>query len=211
MRLTIFGATGGTGLQLAAQALDQGHEVTAVVRDPSRLTVTDNDRLRVVTADVSDPVAIAPAIDGADAVITALGTRGRGPTTLCGDAGKAIIEAMGKAGVRRLLMVSASGLVRDAGDGMVIRYVAKPILGRVVRHHFEDLTLCEEEIRASDLDWTIVRPPQLIDKEPTGEYRTAVDVNVRHGRKIARSDLAGFMLGLVPDRSSVGKHVFVAY
>ncbi len=211
MRLTIFGATGGTGKQLLTQALDHGHEVTAVVRDPSRLPVLDHERLRVVTADVGDAAAIEPAVEGADAVVTALGTRGRGPTTLCGDAAKAIIEAMGRTGVKRLLMVSASGLVADAGDGVVIRYVAKPILGRVLRHHFADLARCEEEIRASGLDWTIVRPPQLVDEEPTGEYRTAVDINVRHGRKIARSDLAAFMLDLVPDRSSVGKHVFVAY
>ncbi len=211
MRLTIFGATGGTGGRLLEQALDQGHEVTAVVRAPSRLAVRDHDLLRVIIADVADPVAVAPAVNGADAVVTALGTRGRGPTTLCGDAGRSIVEAMGNAGVKRLLMVSASGMAGDAGDGPLTRYVAKPILRRVLRHHFADLARCEEEIRGSGLDWTIVRPPRLLDKEATGRYRTSEDLNIRSGRTIARSDLAGFMLGLIADRSSVGRHVYVAY
>src|SRR5262245_53798995 len=103
MRLTIFGATGGTGTQLVRQALERGHEVTAVVRDASRLDVPDQERLKVVTADVMDPSAIEPAVAGADVVISAIGHRDTGPTTVCEDSARSVIEAMGKAGVRRFL------------------------------------------------------------------------------------------------------------
>ncbi|MCW2863967.1 MAG: hypothetical protein JWP48_5675 [Actinoallomurus sp.] len=212
MRLTIFGATGGTGTRLVRRALEEGHEVTAVVRNPARLDVPAHERLRVITAQVTDPADVGPAVDGADAVLSALGHRGPGSATVCADGGRAIAAAMGKAGVRRLLVVSAAGLVTDAGDGLVTRYVVKPlILERLLKGAFADMRLCEEEVRASDLDWTIVRPPRLTDKEPTGRYRTATDLNLRGGRTISRGDLAGCLLGLVTDESSVRHHVSVAY
>src|SRR6476660_9943863 len=87
MKLTILGATGATGTTLTSQALAAGHEVTAVVRDPARLAVP---------ADVMDPAAIAPAIDGADAVLSAVGPRGTGPTTVIQDSVHSIIQAMQK-------------------------------------------------------------------------------------------------------------------
>jgi putative NADH-flavin reductase len=212
MRLTVFGATGGTGTRLVRRAVEEGHEVTAVVRDPARLDVPAHERLRVITADVTDPAEVEPTVDGADAVLSALGHRGAGSATICADGGRAIVQAMGKAGVRRLLVVSAAGLVTDAGDGLVTRYVVKPlILERLLKNGFTDMRRCEQEVRDSDLDWTIVRPPRLTDKEPTGRYRTATDLNLRGGWTISRGDLAGCLLGLVTDESSVRHHVSVAY
>ncbi len=212
MRLTIFGATGGTGTQVVRQALEEGHEVTAVVRDSARLDVPPHERLRVVTADVRDPAAVEPAIKGADAVVSALGPRGRGPTTICTDGARAIAEAMGKAGTRRLVAVSAAGAYTDAGDGPVMRYLVKPlILGPILKNAFADMRRCEEELRASDVDWTLVRPPQLTDRPATGRYRTAIDVNIRGGRQISRADLAACVLGLIANDSTVRHHVSVAY
>lgn len=214
MRLTIFGATGGTGTRLVRRALEEGHEVTAVVRDPARLDVPAHERLRVVTADVRDADDITPAVKGADAVLSALGPRGDGPPTICSDGARAIIAAMGKTGVRRLLLVSAAGPYPGPGDNPVIRYVVKPIvLERLLKlkDGFDDLRRCEEEVRAADVDWTILRPPQLTDGPATGRYRTAVDVNLRGGRKISRADLAAAMLGLVGDEASVHHHLSLAY
>ena len=82
MELTIFGATGATGTSLTGQALAAGHQVTAVVRDPARLSVPDSPRLRVLTADLMDPAAISPAVADADAVFAVFGPRGTGPTTV---------------------------------------------------------------------------------------------------------------------------------
>src|ERR1700693_3235244 len=103
MKLTILGATGATGTCLTSQALAAGHEVTAVVRDPARLAGPPHPRLRTVTADVMDPASIAPAIKGADAVISAVGPRGTGPTTVIQDSVHSIIAAMGTTGTRRFM------------------------------------------------------------------------------------------------------------
>jgi len=210
MKLTIFGATGATGTTLTAQALAAGHEVTAVVRDVSRLQIPDHQRLRVVTADVMDPASVAPVIDGTDAVISAVGPRNTGPTTVIRDSVRSIITAMDKTGTRRFVQVSGS-IVADEGESLYMRYLVKPLARRTfLRHVCADMRAGENEIRSSDLDWTIVRPPALTDKEATRSYRTAIDQNLRHGFSISRSDLAVCLLGLVDDPASVHRHVAIA-
>ena len=120
MRLTIFGASGRTGRQVVAQALAAGHDVTAVVRDPGRLPVPAQDGLRAAVATFDDSAAVLAAVTGADAVVDALGTPARTPTTLRVDAARVIIAAMREAGVRRLVVVSASG-AHTTGDELHVR------------------------------------------------------------------------------------------
>jgi putative NADH-flavin reductase len=237
LKITIFGATGGTGACLVEQALAAGHEVTAVVRDPARLAarvgaaaqavpagqahqgipagqayqgVPAGQRMRIVTADVMDPAAIGPAVAGADAVVSALGPRGTGPTTVSQDSARSIIRAMRDHGVRRLLTVSGS-IVTDAGEGPVMRYLIKPLARRTgLRHVCADMRRAEDEVRASHLDWTIFRPPRLTDKAATGTYRTAIDRNLPRGYTVSRAGLAACMLTLLEDRSTVHRHVAIA-
>ncbi len=194
MRLTVFGATGGTGRCLVEQALAAGHDVTAVVRDPTRLTVPPQARLHVVTADVADPVAIAPAVDGADGVLTALGPRGTGPTSISEDSIRSIIEAMEKCGACRLITVSGS-IVDDSGDGFFMHRVMKPFARRTfLRNVSADMRRAEVLVHASNLDWTIFRPPRLTDKPASGRYRTAIEHNPPRGVTISRADVAAEML-----------------
>jgi putative NADH-flavin reductase len=217
MKLTIFGATGGTGRCLTEQAIAAGHEVTVVVRDPARLGVRGpaavpdrGGRLHVVTADVMDPAAIIPAVEGADAVLSALGPRGSGPTTVSQDSARSIISAMQKSGVRRLVTVSGS-VVTDAGEGPVMRYLAKPLTRRtLLRHVCADMRRAEDEVRHSHLDWTIMRPPRLTGKPATGTYRTALDRNLPRGYTVSRADLAACMLTLLADPATIGRHVSIA-
>ncbi|NUR90402.1 MAG: SDR family oxidoreductase [Nonomuraea sp.] len=211
MRLVVFGATGGTGLQLVRQALDLGHEVTAVVRDPAKLPAELRDRAEVVTADVMDPDAVAPAVKDRDAVLVALGARDRGPTTVHSGSTRSIVSAMERVGARRLLLVSAAGMVADAGDGPFTRYVLKPLVVQpLFKNSYTDLAVAERLLRAADLDWTIVRPSRLTDAGRTGRYRTARDLNVRGGRSTTRADLAECMLSLIEDPTSAGHVVSVA-
>ena len=123
-----------------------------------------------------DPASIIPAIAGADAVISAVGPRGTGPTTVIQDSVRSIIQAMGKTGTRRLLEVSGS-IVADEGESPYLRYLLKPVARRTfLRHVCADMRRGEDEIRDSDLDWTIFRPPSLTDKparEPTAPRSTA--------------------------------------
>ncbi len=209
MKLTIFGASGATGTSLVQQALTAGHDVTAVVRDPARLAIAARHRLRTVTADVLDAAAISPAVDGADAVISAVGP-GTGASTLRQDSTRSIIQAMQKTGTRRLLIVSGS-IVADEGDSPFMRYLLKPLVRRTfLRHVGADMRRAEDEIHASNLAWTIMRPPSLTGKAARGTYRTATDRNLPHGFSISRADLAACMLTLPDNPASVQRHVAIA-
>jgi putative NADH-flavin reductase len=210
MKLTIFGATGGTGTCLTTQAIAAGHSVTAVVRDPARLAVPAHPRLQVVTADVLDPASIVPAVDGAGAVLTAVAPSGTGRSTLRQDSTRSIIQAMQKTGSGRLLAVSGS-IVADDGESPYLRYLLKPLVRRTfLRHVCADFRGAEDEIHASGLDWTIFRPPSLTGKPASGTYRTAIDRNLPHCFRISRADLAACMLTLLDDPATVHKHVCAA-
>ena len=151
--------------------------------------------LRIVTADVMNPAAISPAIAGADAVLSALGPHGSGRTTISQDSARSIIEAMQKTGARRLLTVSGS-VVTDAGEGRVMRYLLKPLARRtLLRHVCADMRAAEDEIQASHLDWTILRPPRS---------------NLPRGYTISCADLAACMLTLLNDPATVHRHVSIA-
>lgn len=216
MKLTVFGASGGTGSQVVSQALEAGHEVVAVVRDPARLPIT-HPSLTVLTADVLRPASIAEAVAGRDAVISALGhgrrkqERTTASRTLCADSARSITTAMREAGSRRLVIVSASGPFPDEGDGPLLRYVAKPALGRTVfAVQWRDLVAMEEVVRASGLDWTVLRPPQLNDKPLTGRYRTRQGMNLRGGLRVSRADLAHLALAVAGDPDTYRATIFLA-
>jgi putative NADH-flavin reductase len=209
MRLTVFGATGGTGTEVVRQALDAGHEVTAVVRDPARLTVPERAGLRVVRADVMDRDAIVPAVEGADAVVSALGHRRGGPVTVCRDGVRSILAAMDKTGVRRVAVISAAGAYSDESDSLAIRLVLKPLLQWIFRSAYADTHEMDREVRASATEWTIVRPPQLTNGEHRGRYRTATDHNI--GRKISRADLADGILSAIGQPATVRHTLGVGY
>jgi putative NADH-flavin reductase len=208
MKIALFGATGGTGRQFLAQASAAGHEITAVVRDPTRLP--DRTGLSVVAADVMNPDAIGPLIAGQDAVVTTIGSRqARKPTTVQTDSTASILSAMRHNGIRRLVVVSNSGMI-TTGDGPVSRMVVKPIVGRLLRYTFADMRRMEDLVRASELDWTIVRPPMLTDGRRTGAYRTAIDRNVRGGIRISRADLADSLLRCLAETALVHAVVSIA-
>jgi putative NADH-flavin reductase len=210
MNLTILGATGSTGTILTNQALAAGHQVTAIVRDPARLTVPVHPGLRIVTASVMDPASIAPSLEAADAAISAIGPRGTGPTTVIQDSVRSIIKAMDKAGTRRFVQVSGS-IAADEGESPYMRFLVKPVARRTfLRHVCADMRAGEAEIRASDLDWTILRPPALTDKAATGTYRIAIDRNLAHGFSVSRADLAACILTLLDDSATIHRHVAIA-
>lgn len=220
MNLTIVAATGGIGRQLVAQALAAGHDVTAVVRNPANLPAN----LRAVKVDLAspDPVALAGAVAGADAVLSGLGARGKADFGVAERGTRAIVAGMKETGVRRLVVVSAApiGTVpspdrpnpprHDPGDGFLMRHLAAPIVKRVFRDHYADLARMEDVIRDSGLDWTIVRPPQLTDKPLTGVYRTAYERNLRRGLKISRADVAHYMLHALGQPGTIGRIVGVS-
>jgi len=209
MKLTVLGATGGIGQQVVRQAVADGDQVTAVVRDPGRLLVPAGPALDVARADVFDPAQLAPLIVGRDAVISALGVRRGDSATVCTDSARALVTAAREAGVRRILLVSASGAFVERKDDPLTRYVVKPLLGRFLATPFADTRAMESVIRASGLDWTLVRPPKLDDKPHTGRYRTGRD-GVRGGYTVSRADVADALLTLASQPDAVGATITVA-
>jgi len=209
-KLLVIGGTRGTGRHVLHQALAAGYAVTALARDRARIA-SEHERLTVLQGDVLDPDTLAPAMAGQDAVISTLGGASRGPSTLYSDGMRHIIQAMRRAGVTRLVAVSATPLSSDDGDTLPSRLLLKPLLRALFRQPYTDLARMEGEMRASGLDWTIVRPPRLTDKPPTGRYRTAINRSVRRGYTISRADLADAIIALLDDSKALHAAVGIGY
>lgn len=200
MRITVFGANGPTGRLITGQAIDAGHQVTAVTRQPDVFPL-HHDRLEVAGADVFDPTAVDAAVAGRDAVLSALGVpAGKKPISTYSRGTANIVAAMRRHGVRRLAAVSSSGVdphpYSDGGflfNRVVLPYVTR-VLGKTL---YDDMRRMEALIRASELDWTIVRPSGLYHLPSVTGY-TIVDGHADH-RFTARADLAACMLALLDD------------
>lgn len=186
MHYAVFGATGHTGRHLLQQALQDGHEVTALARDPSKLPA--HPHLHIVAGDVRDTERVQDTVVGADAVLSALGQR-RWRTTVCTDGMRNILAAMNAHGVRRLLAVSGYGV----GDSRH-RNLYTASMWIMLRPIMKDKTQMEELIQASDTDWTLVRPAVITEGPHTGRYRTGPDLHLGYTSKISYADLADFML-----------------
>ena len=223
MRLTIFGATGGIGAELLRQALAAGHEVTVAVRNPSRLIASLNGT-RIVTTDLElpDPRTLESAVAGAEVVLSGVGPR---PLTRAGVAEhgtRAIVAAMQATGVRRIIVVSAAPIStmpspgrphppsRDPGEGFLMGRLGTPFFRAVLRERYNDLALMEDVLRASDLDWTIFRPPRLTSGRLTGTYRTAFGRNLRGGWRISRADVGHAMLTALGRRETIRQEIGIA-
>jgi putative NADH-flavin reductase len=205
MRITVFGATGPTGRQLTGQALTAGHEVTAVTRRPEKLSPRAG--LTMARADVTDPEAVEAAVAGSQAVLSALGAPlTRRPVEVYSTGTGHIMAAMHRQGVKRLVVVSSS--VTDPrwrpSNAFFFNHVLDPYVNRVLgRAVHEDMRRMEAAIRASELDWTIVRPCGLFDHPDVTGYVTEEDS--ADGLFTARSDLAAAMLAQLTDGSFVHK------
>jgi putative NADH-flavin reductase len=207
MRLALLGATGGIGGHLLTWALDSGHEVHALARTPGALPPAA--RLSVTTGDALDAAAVTEVIDGADAVLSALGPRGAPTPSLLGGAAVNIVDAMAKASVRRLVAVSAAGAFISGDPDMGV--LVKAILPRIFATSFADVRQMEATIRGSDLDWTLVRAVRLVNGPRTGRYRVSPDYPPPRGRKISRADVAHFAEAALTERTWLGAAPALAY
>ncbi|MGW8063581.1 NAD(P)-dependent oxidoreductase [Streptomyces ziwulingensis] len=210
MKLTVFGATGGIGQEVVRQALDAGHHVTAVVRDPARLSVT-GEHLEVFRADLSDAASVRPAVAGRDAVLSGLGARRRADAGVATRLTRTVLDAMRAEGVRRVLVVSAAPVGPEPqGAGPLDRGV-RSLLLTVLKDVYGDLRAMEGELARSDAEWTVVRPPRLQDKPLSGRYRSVVGGFPSKGRFVGRADVAHAMLAMTGDAGTVRQGVGVAY
>jgi putative NADH-flavin reductase len=189
VRIGVFGAAGGTGQQVVQQALDAGWEVAALARTPAAITIAD-ERLSVTEGDARDPQAASAVVQGCDAVISAIGLR-KGVDTSLSDATTTICDAMKRAVVQRLVVMSVLG-IRDSADKAGI--FGRVIIPLFMKKAVSDRVRLEEVVEASGLDYTFVRAARLIDGEPTGKYSAGPDVHARATSKITRGDVAHCLL-----------------
>lgn len=196
MHIALFGATGGTGHQIASQALLAGHSVTALVRDPSRLDPFEPDQapagaaMSVVDGNVLDPGAVAQTVAGADAVLVALGTTPNNPPDVVSSGTAVIVDAMKAAGVKRLVVVSSLG-VGDSRDQ--VPWWFRLLRSTLLRSRFVDKEVQEQLVRESGLDWTILRPGGLTNGPPTGRTDLGTQDSVK-AALISRADVAAMAL-----------------
>jgi putative NADH-flavin reductase len=208
-KILVLGATGGTGQQVVAQALQRGHLVTAFCLSPERLT-TRHDHLRAVTGSTTDESsAVADAVRGQDVVISALGVgRSFKPGGLITRSVPRILAAMEGEGVRRLIFISAFGIGPTRADApLVPRLMFHLLLSEI----YADKEAGEAVLRQSPLDWTIVYPARLTNGPRTGRYRVGEHLELRGMPSVSRADVADFLVQQAEGQTHVRRGVLVSY
>ncbi len=209
LRIVIFGANGPTGQILTRQALAKGYSVTAVTRHPEQFG-QQHEQLRVVYGDVYEPSSVAAAIRDQDAVLSVIGVPYSWKAiTVYSQSATAIVQGMQAASVRRLLCTSAGGTNPhfDPDEGFVFGRIIKPTIGRTL---YKDMRRQEKIVMDSDLDWTIVRPAQLVTHPTVTSYQVKEAYMVPGQRRTAYTDLADFMLTNISGDRYLRKAVAVA-
>jgi len=204
MRLLILGANGHTGRQLVDLALGRGHDVTAFVRSPEKIA-RRHPQLEVRRGDPQSVDALASALPGHDAVLSALGVRpprAFRPHALVQDSAASTVAAMTRAGVKRLVLVSAAVLFPEKG----LRFA---FFRWLLKHVMRDLDGAEQIVRATPLDWTIARPPRLIER-PEEVYRATRDALPARAFSMSFRAVAAFMLDAVEQHAHVHEIVGLA-
>ena len=204
MQLTIFGASGGAGQQLVAQALADGYPVTVLARNPDKLGQL-RERLNVVVGDVRDAGAVAQAVAGSQAVLSVLGPTSNTPEFAVSRGMDHILAAMTAHGVRRLIVSIGAGVRDPLDQPTAVHAFFGGLVKLLSRHAYEDMLRVNDTLRASTgIDWTIVRVPRLTDGPRTGVIKPGY-VGKDLGTQLTRADMAAFMLSQLTDLTYVGR------
>jgi putative NADH-flavin reductase len=214
MNILIVGANGGIGRQSVEQALIAGHKTTAMVRNPATLTLT-HPLLDIVQGDIMQPKTFERYLYGQDVVISALGVSGSSPlndkpTTLYSEGNAHLIGAMKKTGVVRAFFISASAIETSPVLPFYARWATK-VLQRLLRNMYADQRLMEDMVKASGIEYTIIRPPRLTDKPATGSYRVSINGFLKNSLTISRADVAHFMIHHLDDQATYQALVEIGY
>lgn len=211
MRIAVVGASGRSGVALVTQARRRGYDVTAVVRDSVKFERVSAERdVRVAVAELRSVPDLAAAFVDADAVAFCVGPVKGESGTVQTDGIEACLAAMQQTGVKRLVAISNNGMAARPGDDFLTRFVAKPMVQRVLREPFADMARMEERIRAGSVEWTVLRPPRLTDKPAKGRYRTNRNGGLPFGVLMTRADLGAAVVDTLTDSGTIGATITVA-
>jgi len=209
MKLVIFGATGGVGRQVVEQALAEGHFVTAFARNPEKLAI-EHPNLKFLRGDVMNLPAVERAVQGQDAVVCTLGSGQKLTGTVRSQGTQHIVRAMQQTGIQRFICQSTIG----TGDswGSLNFYWKYVMFGLILRNVLADHERQEQNVRQSNLAWTIVRPGAFVEGDRTGQYRHGFPGTDRTSKlKISRADVADFILKQLSDRAYLHQTPSLSY
>ena len=212
MKVAIFGASGRTGSLLTERCLTAGHEVTALVRMPAKFRF--RDQVRVVLGGAFDAAAVRQTVEGAEVVLSALGARSLRREEVLERAVPLIVAAMRQTGVRRIVALGSAGALEDSLKKQPAW--RRWLVQNIVYNTFLKWAVASQvsqwkTLSASGLDWTMVMPPMLTEGKARGKYRVDGEALPPGGSRIARADVADFMMQQIASPTWVGRGVYVAY
>jgi putative NADH-flavin reductase len=207
--IIVFGASGGTGLEVVEQALAAGHHVTAVLRNSDIFPIR-HEQLRIIKGDVFNPVGYENLFFGTDFVISCLGTHKRVPTNVYSVGVTNILQAMKKVGISRIICLSASAVEVPLNASFMVKLIIKNIVQRIFKYSFADMLKMEKILQDSDLDWTVIRPPRLLNGDKTGKYRVSINSFLTNPSSINRSDLAHYIIHHLEDEKTYKSRVEIS-
>jgi putative NADH-flavin reductase len=212
MKLSVFGATGRTGLQVVEKALAKGHEVTALARHPEILTERFPG-IRVIPGDVFNLECAERAVTGSEAVISSLGFVGRSRETRIYSEGVVnVAKAMDEVGPRRLIVLAASQGIDPHPDfpwyaSVMMKLLVQPMFGFAYR----DMEKMTKKLAISEMDWTLVGVPLLTNRAGKGRYRSSIGSPLHHAFRISRADVADYLLSIIGETATFQKWTEVAW
>lgn len=207
MKIVVFGATGGIGKQVIVQGLEAGHEITAFVRRSKDLPLYVG-KIIVLEGDLLDLPSVEKAVQGQDAVIGTFGAHSKKDAHIYPKATGNIIYAMKLYGVQRLVCVTSAAVDDGPGMNFFFRKIVKPLFLKPI---YTQMKIMEDNIKQSELEWTIVGPGLLTDDPHTGKYRVVENVPPKGGRKISRADVADLLIKEATSQQDLHKKVAIVY
>jgi len=193
LNILIIGAYGGIGKNAVEIALNKGHYVTAMVRDPAKLAITHSN-LKIVKGDIMHPETFENYLNNQDAIISAVGGKMNEPTTLYSEGNNNLLKAMKKMNINRAFFISAAAIEISPVQPFIIRLATKYIVQKLFGWGYADQRVMEKLVKESNINWTVMRPPRLTNKPATGNYRIAINSFLKKCLSISRADVAGFMV-----------------
>jgi putative NADH-flavin reductase len=209
MRIAIIGASRGIGAELLKAAVEEGHEVTALVRDPATLNIS-NPKLKIIKGDILDSSSVAKAIAGQEAICVCIGIPPtRKPVDVFSRGTQNILNAISKESNQKLILVTGIGAGDTKGHGgFFYDHILNPLL---LATNYADKDRAESIIKASNVEWLIVRPGFLTNDHRTGKYRVIESLSGVTAGKISRADVADFILKQLASPTHFGKTPLLTY